>query len=204
MGAAARSGRQSCWYRRRVELPDHAPGERWLLHFGAVDHKATAWINGLYAGEHEGGYTPFTFDVTDFVTAGVCEVVLRAEDDPHDLAKPRGKQDWQLEPHSIWYPRTTGIWQTVWMERVNPTRLRYVRWTPVVERWEIGFETRLEGARRESQRLAFLDRDHVAMQIGRDLVREICDVLANNFLHRTLIAGGAGGFEDLFEKVGGG
>ncbi len=70
---------------------------------------------------------------------------MRAEDDPRDLTKPRGKQDWQLEPHSIWYPRTTGIWQTVWMERVSATHLGYLRWTPVVERWEIGFETRLEG-----------------------------------------------------------
>ena len=53
-----------------------------------------------------------------------CELVVRADDDPADLAKPRGKQDWQLEPHSIWYPRTTGIWQTVWLERVPATRDR--------------------------------------------------------------------------------
>ena len=52
---------------------------------------------------------------------GACEIIVRAEDDPADLAKPRGKQDWQLEPHSIWYPRTTGIWQTVWLERVPST-----------------------------------------------------------------------------------
>ncbi len=59
---------------------------------------------------------------------------------PHDLAKPRGKQDWQLEPHSIWYPRTTGIWQTVWLERVPATWIGSIRWTPSLERWEIGFE----------------------------------------------------------------
>ena len=61
------------------------------------------------------GYTPFTIDVTPFLSGGAaCEIIVRAEDDPADLTKPRGKQDWQLEPHSIWYPRTTGIWQTVW------------------------------------------------------------------------------------------
>src|SRR5215203_2084409 len=58
------------------------------------------------------------------------QVVVRAYDDPGDLAKPRGKQDWQLEPHSIWYPRTTGIWQTVWIERVPATWIRTLRWTP--------------------------------------------------------------------------
>ena len=145
---------RASWYRRRVDLPDHAPGERWLLHFGAVDYKATAWINGLYAGEHEGGYTPFTFDVTDFVTSGVCEVVVRADDDPHDLAKPRGKQDWQLEPHSIWYPRTTGIWQTVWMEKVPPTRIGRIAFTPHFARWEIGVEVWTEGEPRPGLRLA--------------------------------------------------
>ena len=63
-------------------------------------------------------------DITDLLADdGAQTIVVRADDDPHDLAKPRGKQDWQLEPHSIWYPRTTGIWQTVWLERV-PADLR--------------------------------------------------------------------------------
>ena len=72
--------------------------------------------------------------------SGVCEVIVRAEDDPHDLAKPRGKQDWQLEPHSIWYPRTTGIWQTVWLEEVPTTRIARLAFTPNLARWEIGVE----------------------------------------------------------------
>jgi beta-galactosidase/beta-glucuronidase len=145
---------RACWYRRRIELPDRAAGERWLLHFGAVDHKATVWVNGLYAGEHEGGYTPFALDVTDCLAGAGCELVVRAEDDPHDLAKPRGKQDWQLEPHSIWYPRTTGIWQTVWMERVAPTRIARLAFTPYLARWEIGVEAWTEGERRPDLRLA--------------------------------------------------
>ena len=112
-----------------------------MLHFGAVDYHATVWVNGHAAAEHEGGYTPFCVDITDFLNAESPQtIVVCAEDDPADLSKPRGKQDWQLEPHSIWYPRTTGIWQTVWMERVPATYIGYVRWTPNVERWEIGFE----------------------------------------------------------------
>jgi hypothetical protein len=105
-------------------------------------------------GDTWGGYTPFWADVTDLLTArGPQVLVVRAEDDPHDLAKPRGKQDWQLRPHAIWYPRTTGIWQTVWLERVPATRIGHVRWTPCLERWEIGFEARLEGERRDDLRL---------------------------------------------------
>ena len=78
---------------------------------------------------------------------------MRADDDPHDLAKPRGKQDWQLEPHSIWYPRTTGIWQTVWLETVPATRIGRLTLTPNLARWEIGVEVWLEGPRRPGLRL---------------------------------------------------
>src|SRR5207237_2961815 len=130
-------------------------GHHWLLHFGAVDYGATVWVDGRLAGAHEGGYTPFTIDLTPFVAADkpTYDIVVRADDDPQDLAKPRGKQDWQLEPHSIWYPRTTGIWQTVWIERVNSTWIDGLRWVPNVERWEIAIDVHLEGIRRENLRL---------------------------------------------------
>ena len=144
-----------CWYRRRFELPEPASGPaRWLLHFGAVDWAATVWINGRYVGDHEGGYTPFSFDITDFLSGSAGEIVVRVEDDPQDLAKPRGKQDWQLEPHSIWYPRTTGIWQTVWLERVPATRIGRVAFTPNLARWEIGLQVWIEGERRSALRLS--------------------------------------------------
>ena len=140
---------RTVWYRRAIDL-DHVPaGKRILLHFGAVDYAAKVWINGCEAAAHEGGYTPFTIDITPFITNGRPVVAVRAFDDPTDLSQPRGKQDWQLEPHSIWYPRTTGIWQTVWLEMVPSTWIDRVRWTPNLERWEIGFEAWLAGARRE-------------------------------------------------------
>jgi hypothetical protein len=143
----------ACWYRRTVTLPPCSPHERWLLHFGAVDYSATVWVNGAYVGAHEGGSTPFVFDVTEWAQALTCEIVVRAEDEPHDLAKPRGKQDWQLHPHSIWYPRTTGIWQTVWMEKVPGTRIGRIAFTPNLARWEIGLQAWLEGTRRDNLRL---------------------------------------------------
>jgi beta-galactosidase/beta-glucuronidase len=143
----------ACWYRRVIALPPRREGGRLLLHFGAVDYSATVWINDALACCHEGGYTPFTVDLTDFLTDASCEIVVRAEDDPADLTKPRGKQDWQREPHSIWYPRTTGIWQTVWMEPVPATWIATVRWSSSLERWDIGFESHVAGNWRGGLRL---------------------------------------------------
>jgi beta-galactosidase/beta-glucuronidase len=114
------------WYRRNFEVPILKPGERLFLHFGAVDYAATVWVNDAEVCSHQGGYTPFTADITDALNAGGPQrITVRAEDDPSDLTKPRGKQDWKLEPHSIWYPRTTGIWQTVWLETVPASLSRW-------------------------------------------------------------------------------
>jgi beta-galactosidase/beta-glucuronidase len=134
---------RAVWYRRRILPPVLGEGQRLILHFGAVDYLASVWVDGALAIRHEGGYTPFSADITDLVArdgSRESEVVVHASDDPADLGKPRGKQDWQLEPHSIWYPRTTGIWQTVWMERVSECRLTAVRWRSNLERWELELE----------------------------------------------------------------
>ena len=136
---------RAVWYRRTWQQPPLAETERLLLHFEAVDWRATVWVNGQKVAVHEGGYTPFAADVTNALTGDSTgdqtqEVVVRAEDDYADLSKPRGKQDWKLEPHSIWYPRTTGIWQEVWLETVSSTRIRSVHWSASLDRWEIGLE----------------------------------------------------------------
>jgi beta-galactosidase/beta-glucuronidase len=100
-----------CWYERDFDC-DPGP-DRVILRFGAVDYAARVWVNGCLAITHEGGHTPFWADITHMLKpSGGQTVTVQVEDNPHELAKPRGKQDWQLEPHSIWYPRTTGIWQT--------------------------------------------------------------------------------------------
>ncbi|MDP9471018.1 MAG: glycoside hydrolase family 2 [Chloroflexota bacterium] len=145
---------RAVWYQRLFDAPTLAPGERLLLHFGAVDYAATVWINGMAAGRHEGGFTPFTLDITAMLSGpGAQRLVVHAEDDPADLAKPRGKQDWQREPHSIWYPRTTGIWQTVWLECVPETAIHTVRWTSSLEAWDLGIEVILDGIARDDLRL---------------------------------------------------
>jgi beta-galactosidase/beta-glucuronidase len=135
----------ACWYERDFEiLPE---GGRILLHFGAVDYLAKVWVNGRYITSHAGGHTPFSADITSALDAsGRQTVTVLAEDDPHDLGKPRGKQDWQPEPHAIWYPRTTGIWQTVWLERVSRTYIEKIRWTPHLEGFAFTFEARIANA----------------------------------------------------------
>ncbi|HZX64840.1 MAG TPA: glycoside hydrolase family 2 TIM barrel-domain containing protein, partial [Myxococcales bacterium] len=109
----------------------------------------------------------FWADITELLNRGEEELVVKAEDDPADLSKPRGKQDWQREPHSIWYPRCTGIWQTVWVEVVPATRIGKVRWTASLSRWEIALDARVEGVHRDDLRVA------VSLFVGnRALVRD--------------------------------
>ncbi len=133
-----------CWYQRDFDcLP---ADDRVILRFGAVDYAAQVWVNGHLAVTHEGGHTPFWADITALLDpSGKQTVTVHVEDDPLDLAKPRGKQDWQLEPHAIWYPRTTGIWQTVWFERVARSHVQKLRWTPQVENFAIALELRIAG-----------------------------------------------------------
>jgi beta-galactosidase/beta-glucuronidase len=146
---------RACWYRRFIQVTPPGKGGRLILHFGAVDYEAVVWICGTRVAAHRGGYSPFSVDITDLIPAsGLCEIVVRADDDPADLAKPRGKQDWQLEPHSIWYPRTTGIWQTVWLEENPQTHIARLQFTASLARWEIGVEAWIAGARRDPLRLA--------------------------------------------------
>src|SRR3954470_2720572 len=121
------------WYRRAVTASVR-PGHRLLLHFGAVDYRAHVWVNGRAVAYHEGGHTPFTADITLALDpSGEQVIVVRAEDSPTDLRQPRGKQDWQRRPHAIWYDRTSGIWQPVWLEHVPDVRVRSLHWTPDVD-----------------------------------------------------------------------
>lgn len=134
------------WYRRRIRISAEERRERLLLHFGAVDYEAEIFCNGHRVAEHRGGHTPFHADITDVLgDAEEAEIVVRAADDPGDLAKPRGKQDWLEQPHEIWYPRTTGIWQSVWLEPVPALRIRELRFTPHMENWEIGLDVHFHG-----------------------------------------------------------
>ncbi len=130
------------WYRREVDLSTlgRETDQRLLLHFGAVDYRADVWVNGAHVVFHEGGHTPFQADITPALTDGptTAVIVVRAEDDPDDLAQPRGKQDWQTPSHGIWYRRTTGIWQPVWLEVVGRHHIADIPWRPEAHSLTLG------------------------------------------------------------------
>jgi beta-galactosidase/beta-glucuronidase len=180
-GIDDRSFFRSCWYHRRLRLAPLTDGQRALLHFGAVDYAARVWVDGALAGEHAGGYTPFELDITEWANSGgEHELVVRAEDDPAELGKPRGKQDWKLAPHSIWYPRTTGIWQTVWLEIVPATFIGGLRWTPSLARWELGLELQVRGLPRDPLRLV------VKLRAGERLLADDTYAVLAGEVHRRI------------------
>lgn len=169
------------WYRRSFDLSAEMTRGRLLLHFGAVDYSAKVWLNGQVVAEHVGGNTPFTADLTDALDADRPQqwIVVRAEDDPQDVSQPRGKQYWHENPTEIWYHRTTGIWQTVWLEPVSETYVERVRWTPLVGDSSVVLDIRLSQYRphtRVKVEITFegvtLCNDVYECQ-GRDIQRQI-------------------------------
>ncbi|MGW8887213.1 glycoside hydrolase family 2 protein [Streptomyces sp. NPDC055749] len=121
---------EAVWYRRVVRIPAAWAGRHVLLHFGAVDHDATVWVNGIEVVRHRGGFTPFTADLSGIASAGDdAVVVIRARDTRHAV-QARGKQATWYDNTACNYTRTTGIWQTVWLEPVPEVHLRRPRVTP--------------------------------------------------------------------------
>ena len=122
------------WYRREFTLDEALREDDLRLHFGAVDYRASVWVNGRLAAEHAGGHTPFSADIAPLLNdRGPQVIVVRAEDRPDDLQQPRGKQYWRERPGYIWYHRTTGIWQPVWLEPTPRVAITELRWTPDVD-----------------------------------------------------------------------
>ena len=118
------------WYRRRVTIPAAWTGRRVLLHFQAVDYDATVWVNGVEVGRHRGGFSPFSCDLHGVAAAGDEAVITVRARDTRERPQPRGKQARDYAPRGAIYVRTTGIWQTVWMEPVPDLALRRPRLTP--------------------------------------------------------------------------
>lgn len=134
------------WYRRKLEIPKAFQGKRVVLHFGAVDYEASVWVNGQLVATHEGGHTPFQADVTDALQAnGDNTLVVKAVDYGTDVFLPRGKQFWEEKSRAIWYTRTTGIWQSVWMEAVAPVHLSKVKYVPDIDNNEIQIRSIVSG-----------------------------------------------------------
>jgi beta-galactosidase len=110
--------KQALWYQRKIQ--GGAKG-RALLHFEAVDHQSTVWVNGKEVGNHTGGHTPFSFDITGVLKPGENTLMVRVLDATEGF-QLHGKQ--KLQPGGIWYTRVSGIWQTVWLEQVPERFIR--------------------------------------------------------------------------------
>ena len=123
------------WYRRDLDIPADWRGadKRVLLHFGAVDYHAIVFVNAKKVCEHKGGYISFSCDITDALCDGANYVTVCALDDTRGGKQPAGKQSTRFESHGCFYTRTTGIWQTVWMECVNKAHLINAKYTPDIE-----------------------------------------------------------------------
>jgi beta-galactosidase/beta-glucuronidase len=121
------------WYKTSFSIPSTMKGKNILLHFGAVDWKSEVYIDGAKIGAHEGGYDPFTFNITQYVKKGNQHSLELSVWDPCDKGpQPRGKQ--VSKPGSIWYTSVTGIWQTVWLEAVPETYIISTKQTPDIDR----------------------------------------------------------------------
>ena len=130
------------WYRRTFQLSPAFEGKRTLLHFGAVDWQMTVTVNGKHVGAHRGGYDPFTFDITDALKPAGEQVIIVSVWDPTDSGpQPRGKQ--VNKPGGIFYTPVTGIWQTVWIEPVNPLYVTALRATPNIDESSVEIEPQL-------------------------------------------------------------
>lgn len=134
------------WYKRKIRLnKDHLKG-RVLLHFGAVDYECAVWVNGQKAGSHRGGYTSFVFDITEYVSEGENDLTVCAKDDNRSGKQPKGKQSSRYFSYGCDYTRTTGIWQTVWLEFVPKTRIQKLWYYPNLAQQSLGIRAVVSGS----------------------------------------------------------
>ncbi len=129
------------WYHRTVSIPKTWAGKRILLHFGAVDHIATVWINAQKAAVHRGGFTPFSVDITDLIVKNTADIVLLADDGTEPPLQPAGGQAAEGAKSRGSFTPTTGIWQTVYLEPVNETRFASLRITADLGNYQVLIHT---------------------------------------------------------------
>jgi beta-galactosidase/beta-glucuronidase len=146
-GVGKRVGKENkLWYKRSVTLPKSFKGKTVLLNFGAVDWQCEVFVNGVSAGKHEGGYDPFSLDITKHIkSSGAQEIVVGVWDPSDDGPQPRGKQ--VKNPNSIWYTPVTGIWQTVWVEAVNESHLSSIKLVPDLDKKQLAVSAEVRNLR---------------------------------------------------------
>lgn len=158
---------EKMWYKRQFTIPADWGGERVNLHFGAVDFEATVYVNGREVGSHRGGYTGFSFDITDYLKSGANELIVKVYDPTDKGGYTIGKQ--RLEPEGIWYTPVSGIWQTVWLEPVPKASIAKLDMTPVLADESLKLKvTGSKGAKNEKvEAIVLKEGEEVARATGR-------------------------------------
>src|SRR5690348_5233235 len=169
-GVGKRVGKDNLlWYQRDITVPAKRKGKRVLLHFGAVDWRSDIFVNGKNVGRHEGGYDPFTFDITDALKKGTKQQLnVRVWDPINDGPQPHGKQ--VIKPEGIWYTPVTGIWQTVWLETVPETYISSTKQTPDVDNSNLSVSASVENIQPGDQLSfsAWKGNEKIAEKTGSD------------------------------------
>ena len=145
-GINLQEGHEIVWYRRTFDFSEDIKDKKALLHFGAVDYECDVWVNGIHVESHIGGHVGFSIDITHALKVGENEIKVKASDRIEDMEMPRGKQFWKDKSESIFYTRTTGIWQTVWLEVVNQCYLKSVFITPDLDNMSVEINYEIAGS----------------------------------------------------------
>jgi beta-galactosidase/beta-glucuronidase len=151
------------WYRRDFMVPPSWEGQRILLHIGAADHDTVVWVNGVEVARHSGGYTPFSADITEALRRGENLLVIACEDDTRSPWVAGGKQCPDYFSRRCHYTRTTGIWQTVWLEPAPQTYIADIRLTPDLDGARVIVEVEVGGLPAQGVLEAYAALDGVAM-----------------------------------------
>lgn len=142
-GINCKEPHNTVFYKKKFHIPDEWHGKQIMLHFGAVDYACKVFINGAMVFEHEGGHVGFSINVTNNLSSDEQDLSVWVSDPYDDECVPRGKQFWEESPRSIWYTRTTGIWQSVWIEPLEISHIEEIRYTPILDAGEISMEVLL-------------------------------------------------------------
>ena len=171
-GIEDKSFHQIMWYSKKVKF-NKKEDETVLIHLEGADYITRLWCNGVYIGQHIGGYSRATFDVSNAVKDGEEALIVIRIDDDKSCLKPRGKQRWLDYDYGCWYIETSGIWKTIWAEVVNTTRINRVKMTPNVENYHMFFEYEIDNFKKGLQLRTIISyNDEVVADQTNALIRE--------------------------------
>lgn len=178
-GINIQENHEVCWYQREFSI-EKKREYKYLLHFGAVDYISDVFIDGQFAGHHEGGENQFSFNITSLlISATIHQITVRVCDKNEDETIPRGKQTWTGKSEGIWYTDSSGIWQTVWIEAVPAVSISYVKITPFLDSMSVGLLTGVsEAALNKTLKIRISFKDKIIVEdsikiISRNISRTI-------------------------------